>query len=569
MSSPEEQPLLEKEEKPAEAEDDTQSSCLGEMMEPEGLRRMGCMLGGVCDDYKRRAEHYLSDWTDAASLKTLSATIFIYVATVTSTLALGVHINEVTHGKVGVSEYLIMNFAAGVIYSVISCQPLVVLRPTGPITLVVGKIYTLSEDAGYDFYAFLAWTGMFVGIYMFIIAAFEVSRFCKYTTPFVEEIFAFFVCSIYVYDGIHDVYLQWEKNGDRRGECLMSTNFTIGIVVLALWFSDALQSRFFSLQIRRALVDYALFLGILIAAIIAKAVSKDDFQVFFVEAPGQLSPTSPRPWQANFANLGVGGVFVAVAMALPITLFFYVDQNISSVLTQKPEMRLRKGSYYHSSFWCLGILNVLGPLFGLPFVTGSLPHSPQFVISLATIDVRTMVTTSVCENRVAPILSYCLMLLPLLYPHMLTFIPHAAISSTLIFVGLQGMVGTELYARLLLVISDPNLYPQCDYTKVPFKKMHLYTLTQILCWAGCWVANLTLGLAFPAWIACLFPIRAYLIPKLFTKDELSKLDHQDLDGDAKEAAMEAALDQRITRGSQSQSKANSRASRFSLAYQRP
>jgi len=181
MSSPEEQPLLEK-----VTEDDTQSSALGEMVEPEGLRRMGCILGGVFDDYKRRSPYYLSDWSDAASLKTLSATIFMYVATVTSTLALGVHINEITNGKVGVSEYLIMNCAAGVIYSFISCQPLVVLRPTGPITLVVGKIYTLSQDANYDFHAFLAWTGMFVGIYMFIIAAFELSRFCKYTTPFVE-----------------------------------------------------------------------------------------------------------------------------------------------------------------------------------------------------------------------------------------------------------------------------------------------------------------------------------------------------------------------------------------------
>ena len=31
---------------------------------------------------------------------------------------------------------------------------------------------------------------------------------------------------------------------------------------------------------------------------------------------------------------------------------------------------------------CQGLFNAVGPLFGLPFVTGSLPHSPQFVRAL-------------------------------------------------------------------------------------------------------------------------------------------------------------------------------------------
>ena len=49
--------------------------------------------------------------------------------------------------------------------------------------------------------------------------------------------------------------------------------------------------------------------------------------------------------------------------------------------------------------------NVLGPLFGLPFVTGSLPHSPQFVLSLAERDEDHQIT-HVRENRLAPLLCY-------------------------------------------------------------------------------------------------------------------------------------------------------------------
>eukprot|EP00962_Isochrysis_galbana_P028555 scaffold9041_cov65-Isochrysis_galbana.AAC.1 len=59
-----------------------------------------------------------------------------------------------------------------------------------------------------------------------------------------------------------------------------------------------------------------------------------------------------------------------------------MDQNISSLLCQLPEMKLSRGSYLHSSFLLMAIFNAIGPMFGLPFVTGSLPHSPQFVRSL-------------------------------------------------------------------------------------------------------------------------------------------------------------------------------------------
>ena len=46
-------------------------------------------------------------------------------------------------------------------------------------------------------------------------------------------------------------------------------------------------------------------------------------------------------------------------------------------------MGLTKGQYFHSSFFCMAAFNLLGPLFGLPFVTGSLPHSPQMVNALS------------------------------------------------------------------------------------------------------------------------------------------------------------------------------------------
>ena len=41
---------------------------------------------------------------------------------------------------------------------------------------------------------YFAWTGIFVGFYMTIVASFELSRWIKSLTRFTYDIFAFFVC---------------------------------------------------------------------------------------------------------------------------------------------------------------------------------------------------------------------------------------------------------------------------------------------------------------------------------------------------------------------------------------
>lgn len=103
--------------------------------------------------------------------------------------------------------------------------------------------------------------------------------------------------------------------------------------------------------------------------------------------------------------------------------------------------------------------NVLGPLFGLPFVTGSLPHSPQFVLSLAERDEDHQIT-QVRENRLAPLLCYFMIGLPLLAPSLLQSVPKAAVFGTLIFVGIDGIQSTQLYERCLLMFTDARFVPK-------------------------------------------------------------------------------------------------------------
>ena len=56
-----------------------------------------------------------------------------------------------------------MNSISGMLHSVLGCQPLLVLRPTGPITLLIEKLHEVSEWLVLPFWPLFAWTGIFVG----------------------------------------------------------------------------------------------------------------------------------------------------------------------------------------------------------------------------------------------------------------------------------------------------------------------------------------------------------------------------------------------------------------------
>jgi hypothetical protein len=63
---------------------------------------------------------------------------------------------------------------------------------------------------------FLGWTGVFVSLYMVLISAFELSRYISLLTRFMHDIFAFFVCSIYVVDGLVGTVTRFTDDlGDR------------------------------------------------------------------------------------------------------------------------------------------------------------------------------------------------------------------------------------------------------------------------------------------------------------------------------------------------------------------
>ena len=205
-----------------------------------------------------------------------------------------------------------------------------------------------------------------------------------------------------------------------------------------------------------------------------------------------------------------------------------MDQNISSLLCQLPEYNLQHGHYYHLSFLWMGLFNAVGPAFGLPFVTGSLPHSPQFVRALSLAPAKPGTKPGappvVAENRLAPLLMYAMLGLPLLVPGALQLIPRAAINGVLVYVGMEGILSTSLWSRACLLISPRASFPQ-RLLALGMRRVHLFTLLQLALLGGCWLINLSpLGLCVAFLIVALVPLRIQVLPRIFTPAELLALD---------------------------------------------
>ena len=171
-----------------------------------------------------------------------------------------------------------------------------------------------------------------------------------------------------------------------------------------------------------------------------------------------FTTTAGRAWTTNLADTTPEGVLAAAVAAIPIVLFFFLDQNISSIMCQKAGMHIQKGAYYHSSFACMALFNFLGPIWGLPFVTGSLPHSPQFVHAMTVTDAKHK-PVGVVENRIAPFVGYGLMMLALIFPKLISLLPETAVYGALTYVGLKAAMGTQLWERFLLFFTDPQYHP--------------------------------------------------------------------------------------------------------------
>jgi len=627
------------------------------------------MFQGLRSDWRRRSKHYTSDFRDGFRWQTLSAGLFTFFGVLATTISLGQRIQRTTAGQMGFTEYMMMNSVAGIIYSLVETQPYVVVQPTGPITMLLEMLSECAAANNFEFLPFVAATGLWVCIWLTLCSIFNVSKLISYMSRFTGEVFAVFIGTAYMRDGIEGLAERFTEElstpsresmlGDEvnSGDALMSLNIGLLVLGLASWLATGLHGpRLCVTPLRNFFAAYALTIAIFTVSFLSHFVFERGFTVDYLHTPDQgrvegansfSFPTrvlvkryidyvygaynfchnatnnfttaeycsnrqchyycdhedrrpDPYPdWILHSETRGRSQLEVTwwvglpsdstmyawgLLYSIPIVIFFIVDQLVSAGLAQPAELRMRKGRYYHSGLLLVGLLNLAGPLFGLPFVTGALPQSPELTIQMAEttaerekrLELEQQLATAaqqqqpssegstassgrtglaasllgggkapaaaepaaavpqidrrplVIETRLAPLLAYVLLLVMFVSPRVLEIIPAAAVEGTLIYVGLTGIFSTQLWSRIILLLSDWSVYsPNMPFAKVKPMRMHLYTLLQLVAIGLAWLIQSvgpTIGLLFPLFIMSLVPARFFLLPMIFSLDELHVLD---------------------------------------------
>ena len=103
-------------------------------------------------------------------------------------------------------EQILAGGIGGVLFSLFSGQPLIILGATGPMLVFEEILYTFCEKSDIDYLPFRLWIGVWTMLYCFILVITDASAFVRYFTRFTEESFATLIALIFIVEGFKKLF---------------------------------------------------------------------------------------------------------------------------------------------------------------------------------------------------------------------------------------------------------------------------------------------------------------------------------------------------------------------------
>lgn len=537
-------------------------------MQNDGLERTGRFCGGLFADIRRRAQHYASDYFQGFHSKVLASILFMYFACLANAIAFGLLTAFVTNGEIGTTEMLVVTAVGGVAFAVLSGQPLTILGGTGPIVIFTGLLYTACQSINIPFLPTYAWVGVWSGTLLIVCAVTDLSFLMRYFTRFTDEIFAALVAVIFIVEAIKDVIQTFTQPLEGQSEVSHDTAFmtlvlALGTLMIARNLMVLRNSRYLRWSAREFLSDFgpSIAIGVMTAvAVYFGALSAElsfggttvqigtpeGIQLKTANVPEHFIPSLERSWLVDMFAVPDWVKFASIVPALMATILLYLDQNITTRLVNAPGNRLKKGAGFHLDLAVVGLITLVGSLFGLPWMVAATVHSLNHVRSLATHETFKVGGEArerikeVRENRISALSVHLLIGASLLLLPLVNLIPNAILFGLFLYMGFTTLGGNDFFERVRLWITDPALYPQTHYIRtVPLKTIHLFTALQLLGLLALWILKTTeirgfpLGILFPLLIALLVPFRL-LMGRFIDPRHLSVLDSEQPDEGAEQ-----------------------------------
>uniref|UniRef100_A0A3B5M947 Anion exchange protein n=1 Tax=Xiphophorus couchianus TaxID=32473 RepID=A0A3B5M947_9TELE len=543
----------------------------------EELAFTGRFCGGLYLDIKRKLPFLPSDFYEGFHIQSISAVLFIYLGCITNAITFGGLLGDATDNYQGVMESFLGTALAGSVFCLFGGQPLIILSSTGPILIFEKLLFDFSKNNGIDYMELRLWIGIHSCLQCFILVASDASYIIKYMTRFTEEGFSSLISFIFISDAIKKMVgsfkyypintdfkpdyvttykcecllnvtaLDWSQlskkeclkyGGSLVGKsckyvpdlALMSFILFFGTYSMTVSLKKFKFSRYFPTKVLRKLIsDFSIFMSIMTFVGLDMLVGLKTPKLI---VPTEFKPTRPdRGWLVMPFGKNPWWIYLASFVpALLVTILIFMDQQISAVIVNRKENKLKKGGGYHLDLFWVGVLMAACSFLGLPWYVAAT------VISIAHIDSLKMESESsapgeqpqflgVREQRVTGLLVFVLTGVSIFLAPILKFIPMPVLYGVFLYMGVASLSGIQFWDRIKLYLMPSKHQPDFSYLRhVPLRRVHLFTLIQIICLAVLWVLKSTfLAIIFPVMILGLMVIRKVL-DMMFSQHDLAWLD---------------------------------------------
>jgi anion exchange protein len=434
---------------------------------------------------------------------------------------------------------------------------------------------------------------MWLCVFLLIVVAFDLSALVRYITRFTEESFAMLIAIIFIYEAfkkqfesakhhpinLHpdqpldynctcdlsklnlteedrldsEMYFNQMKSNwsltDRKIQCngtlsvgcftpryvpdvfFFSCLIFIGTFALSYALKMFRNTRFFPNRVRVLVSDFAVFTAICLMVFTDFMVGLGTDKLL---VPEKFEPTKAthRGWIVNpFGSNPWWCFFAGFPPALLATILIFMDQQITSVIINRKEHKLRKGCGYHLDLLLITIQIGCCTLLGTPWFVAAT------VLSINHVRALTRETESsapgerpkflgIREQRVTGTLVFIMVGLSAFLASVLKHIPMSVLYGVFLFMGISSLKGIQFVQRVLMIFMPAKYQPDYMFLRnVPVRKVHLFTFIQILCLSGlCVIKEIeSISIIFPLMVLAMCFIRKSL-DYVFTRHELKWLD---------------------------------------------
>ncbi|NXM61478.1 S4A4 protein, partial [Illadopsis cleaveri] len=263
-------------------------------------------------------------------------------------------------------------------------------------------------------------------------------------------------------------------------------------------------SRYFPVAVRKLVSDFAVILAILASCAVDAVLGLETPKLL---VPSELKPTNPARGWIVFP-FGVNPWWVCLVSAVPavlVTILIFMDQQITAVILNRKEYKLQKGAGFHLDLLCVSLLMAITSIIGLPWYVSAT------VISLAHMEsLRRESSTSapgehpkflgIREQRLTGLAVFILMGASVFLAPVLKHIPMPVLYGVFLHMGATALNSIQFTDRVRLLLMPAKHQPDLVYLRhVPLRRVHLFTVIQLLCLALLWVLKSTAA-------AIIFPV---------------------------------------------------------------